>query len=85
VTVCGCTALFRCVLVYWCDSAGLGWYPNAAWSTSASTTRRGHGMDCFIVVTVTTVKERILESVFNLIITSVYVMFIGPCIIILVE
>jgi hypothetical protein len=28
-TVCGCTALFRCVLVYWCGLAGVGWYPNA--------------------------------------------------------
>ena len=33
VTVCGCTALFGCVLVYWCGSAGVGWYPNAGWST----------------------------------------------------
>ena len=31
----GCSALFRYVLVYWCGSAGLGWYPNAGWSTSA--------------------------------------------------
>ena len=29
-TVCGCTALFRCVLVYWCGSAGVGWYLNAS-------------------------------------------------------
>ena len=34
VSVCGCTALFRCVLVYWCGSAGVGWYPNAGWSTA---------------------------------------------------
>ena len=33
-TVCGCTALFRCVLVYWCGSAGVGWYPSAGWSTN---------------------------------------------------
>ena len=33
-TVCGCTALFRCVLVYWCGSAGVGWYPSAGWSTT---------------------------------------------------
>jgi len=32
-TVCRCIVLFRCVLVYWCGSAGLGWYPNAGWST----------------------------------------------------
>ena len=32
-TVCGCIALFGCVLVYWCVSAGVGWYPNAGWST----------------------------------------------------
>jgi len=31
--VCGCTVLFRCVLVYWCGSAGVGWYPSAGWST----------------------------------------------------
>ena len=31
--VCGCTALFRCVLVYWCGSAAVGWYPSAGWST----------------------------------------------------
>ena len=37
VTVCRCTALFRCVLVYWCGSAGLGWYPSAGWGTSAPT------------------------------------------------
>jgi hypothetical protein len=36
-TVCGCVALFGCVLVYWCGSAGVGWYPNAGWSTSAPT------------------------------------------------
>ena len=29
-----CTALFRCVLVYWCGSAGVGWYPNAGSSTT---------------------------------------------------
>ena len=34
VIVCGCTALFRCVLVYWCGSAGVGWYPSAGWSTT---------------------------------------------------
>jgi hypothetical protein len=28
-----CTDLFRCVLVYWYGSAGVGWYPNAGWST----------------------------------------------------
>ena len=33
-TVCGCTALFGCVLVYWCGSAGVGWYPSAGWCTS---------------------------------------------------
>ena len=33
-TVCGCTALFPCVLVYWCGSVGVGWYPNAGWSTT---------------------------------------------------
>ena len=33
VTVCRCIVLFRCVLVYWCGSAGVGWYPNAGWST----------------------------------------------------
>jgi len=32
VTVCRCTTLFRCVLVYWCGSAGVGWYPNVGWS-----------------------------------------------------
>ena len=31
--ICGCVALFRCVLVYWCGSAGVGWYPNAGWGT----------------------------------------------------
>jgi len=36
-TVCWRTALFGCVLVYWCGSAGVGWYPNAGWSTSAPT------------------------------------------------
>jgi len=25
---------FRCVLVYWCGSAGVGWYPNAGWSAT---------------------------------------------------
>jgi hypothetical protein len=35
-TVCWCTALFRCVLVYWCGSAGVGWYPNAGWSTTCT-------------------------------------------------
>ena len=34
VNVCGCAALFRCVLVYWCGSAGIGWYPNAGWCTN---------------------------------------------------
>jgi hypothetical protein len=38
--VCGCTALFRCGLVYWCGSAGVGWYPSAGWSTSAPTCTR---------------------------------------------
>jgi hypothetical protein len=33
-TVCRCIVLFRCVLVYWCGSAGVGWYPNAGWSTT---------------------------------------------------
>ena len=33
VIVCGCTALFGCVMVYWCGSAAVGWYPNAGWST----------------------------------------------------
>ena len=33
-TVCGCTVLFRCVLVYWCGSAGVGWYPSAGWSSA---------------------------------------------------
>jgi hypothetical protein len=32
--VCVCTALFWCVVVYWCGSAGVGWYPNAGWSTT---------------------------------------------------
>ena len=32
-TVCRCIVLFRCVLVYWCGSAVVGWYPNAGWST----------------------------------------------------
>jgi len=36
--VCGCTALFRCVLVYWSGSAGVGWYPNAGWSTTSAPT-----------------------------------------------
>ena len=31
MTVCTCTVLFRCVLVYWCGSAGVGWYPSAGW------------------------------------------------------
>ena len=34
-TVCRCIVLFRCVPVYWCSLAGVGWYPNAGWSTSA--------------------------------------------------
>jgi hypothetical protein len=34
VTVCGCTTLVGCVLVYWCVSAGVGWYPKAGWSTT---------------------------------------------------
>jgi hypothetical protein len=33
-TVCRCIVLFRCVLVYWCCSTGVGWYPNAGWSTT---------------------------------------------------
>jgi hypothetical protein len=36
-TVCRCIVLFRCVLVYWCGSAGVVWYPNAGWCTSAPT------------------------------------------------
>jgi len=28
------TYLFRYVLVYWCGSAGVGWYPNASWCTT---------------------------------------------------
>jgi hypothetical protein len=35
-TVCGCTALFGCVLVYWCGSAGVGWYPTAGWCITYS-------------------------------------------------
>ena len=35
-TVCRCIALVRCVLVYWCGSAGVGWYPNAGWSTTGT-------------------------------------------------
>jgi len=35
--LCRCIVLFRCVLVYWCCSAGVGWYPNAGWCTSAPT------------------------------------------------
>jgi len=31
-----CIALFRCVLVLRCGSAGVVWYPYAGWSTSAS-------------------------------------------------
>jgi hypothetical protein len=34
-TACRYIFLFRCVLVYLCGSAGVGWYPN--WSTSAPT------------------------------------------------
>ena len=33
VTVCRCIVMFRCVLVYWCGSAGVGWYPDAGWSS----------------------------------------------------
>ena len=33
VTVCRCIVLFRCVLVYWCGSAGVGWCPSAGQST----------------------------------------------------
>ena len=33
-TVYRCIVLFRCVLVYWCGSAGVGWYPSAGWSTN---------------------------------------------------
>ena len=36
VIVCRCTALFRCVLVHWCVSAGVGWYLNAGWCTTQS-------------------------------------------------
>ena len=32
VSVCGCTALFGCVLVYWRGSARVVWYPSAGWS-----------------------------------------------------
>ena len=32
-TVCKCIVLFRCVLVYWCVSAGVGCYPSTVWST----------------------------------------------------
>ena len=35
-TICGCVALFRCVLAYWCGSAGVGLYLIAGWSTSAT-------------------------------------------------
>ena len=28
-TVLRLMVLFGCVLVYWCGSAGVGWYPNA--------------------------------------------------------
>jgi hypothetical protein len=35
-TVCGCIVLFRCVLVYWCGLAGVGWYPIAGWFTECS-------------------------------------------------
>jgi hypothetical protein len=37
VFVCRCIVLFRCVLVYWCGSAGIGWCLNAGWSTGAPT------------------------------------------------
>ena len=33
-TVCRCIVLFRCVLVYWCGSAGVGWYPIAGLSAT---------------------------------------------------
>ena len=37
-----CTALVRCVLVLWCGSAGVVWYPYAGWgSASASTPVEG--------------------------------------------
>jgi len=35
-SVCRCIVLFRCVQVYWCGSAGIGWYPSAGWSTAIS-------------------------------------------------
>jgi len=50
-TVYGCTALFGCVLVYWCGSAGVGWYPNAGWSSKVQIVKKFpafHGTRRFI-------------------------------------
>ena len=39
-TLCRCIAQFQCVLVYWWGSAGVGWFPNAGWSSTPTYSRR---------------------------------------------
>jgi len=73
-TVCGCTALFWCVLVYWCGSAGVGWYPSAGWSTTGlcmsiySTSKMMHGPINirFITIFITSLSLCLLPSQINL-------------------
>ena len=51
----GCIALVWCVLVLWCGSAGVVWYPYAGWSNASAYTNTDQlDVTCFIISLFTT-------------------------------
>jgi hypothetical protein len=77
-TVCRWVVLFRCVLVYWCGSAGVGWYPNAGWNNTPTYSRRLLGMNVITFETCWAIKNfhKVTPSWFNLFNYVAYVLFI---------